>query len=69
MDSNNNNYILSVAVVDSDMGSRVLAEAKKIGVTGGTIFLGRGTVQSHLLCFLGLDKTQKEIVFMVSKKT
>ncbi|HHV17675.1 MAG: P-II family nitrogen regulator [Tepidanaerobacteraceae bacterium] len=68
MDLNNNDYILSVVVVNSGIGSQILAEAKKIGVSGGTIFLGRGTVKNHLLRLLGLDETQKEIVFMVSGK-
>jgi nitrogen regulatory protein PII len=68
LDLNNNDYILSVVVVNSGIGSQILAEAKKIGVSGGTIFLGRGTVKNHLLRLLGLDETQKEIVFMVSGK-
>lgn len=63
-----NDYILSVVVVNSGMGSQVLTEAKKIGVSGGTILLGRGTVKNHLLRLLGLDETQKEIVFMISGK-
>lgn len=65
---NNSEYVLSVVVINSGMGSQVLAEAKRIGVPQGTIFLGRGTVKSHFLRFLGLYETQKEIVFMVTER-
>lgn len=64
----NKECILSVAVVNSGMGSKVLKEVKKIGVSGGTIFLGRGTVKNHILELLGLDEAKKEIVLMISKK-
>lgn len=60
--------ILFIAVVDLGMGSRILNEAKKIGVSGGTIFLGRGTVKKPILELLGLDEVKKEIVFMISDK-
>lgn len=64
----NKECILSVVVVNSGMGSKVLKEVKKIGVSGGTIFLGRGTVKNHILELLGLDEAKKEIVLMISKK-
>lgn len=60
--------VLSVVVVNMGMGSKVLNESKKIGINGGTIFLGRGTVKKPILELLGLDEAKKEIVFMVSDK-
>lgn len=63
----NKELVLSVAIVNLGNGSKVLKEAKKIGVAGGTIFLGRGTVKNHILEILGLDEAKKEIVFMVSE--
>ncbi|SCG81671.1 nitrogen regulatory protein P-II [Proteiniborus sp. DW1] len=60
--------VLSVVVVDMGMGSKILNESKKIGIKGGTIFLGRGTVKKPILELLGLDEVKKEIVFMVSDK-
>ncbi|WP_256312045.1 P-II family nitrogen regulator [Tissierella carlieri] len=63
----NKELVLSVAIVNLGNGSKVLKEAKKIGVAGGTIFLGRGTVKNHILEILGLDEVKKEIVFMVSE--
>lgn len=57
----------SVLIVITDChGSRVMHIAKKHGVRGGTIALGRGTARSRLLNFLELCDTQREIVIMVT---
>lgn len=69
LDRINKEQILSVVVIDSGKGSRVLKEGKKIGVSGGTIFLGKGTVKNHILELLGLDEVKKEIVLMISEST
>lgn len=61
------NYILTLVVVNPGMGSKVLAEAKSIGVNGGTIFLGKGTITNRLLEFFGFDEEKKEIVLMGAK--
>ena len=63
----NKEYILTFVVVNSGLGSKVLKEAEKIGVSGGTVFLGEGTVKNHVLEFLGLDEVKKEIVIMISQ--
>jgi len=42
--------------------------AKKNGISGGTIALGRGTVSGRLAQLLGLTDTRKEIVFMAAQK-
>jgi len=49
------------------MASKILNEAKEIGVTGGTIFLGKGTVKNHILEMLGLDESKKEILVLVAE--
>ncbi len=59
-------YVINLVIVEFGMGSRILEEAKKAGVTGGTIFLGRGTVRNPILKALGLDEARKEIVLMVT---
>ncbi len=64
----NEENILTFVVVNSGIGSKVLEEAKKIGLSGGTIFLGKGTVKNQVLELLGLDRVKKEIVLMVSEK-
>ena len=52
-------------VVNMGAASRVVKAAKKQGVQGATISIGRGTVCNRLLEFLRLDEERKEIVFMV----
>lgn len=53
--------VLSVVVVNMGMGSKVLNESKKIGINGGTIFLGRGTVKKPILELLGLDEAKRKL--------
>ncbi len=60
-------HIITVVVINYNNGSKVLKEAKKIGLTGGTIFLGKGTVRNRILEILGLEEVKKEIVIMISK--
>lgn len=55
-------------VVNFGTGSKVIKIAKENGVTGGTIFLGNGTVKSSLLTLLGLYEERKEIVLMIAEK-
>jgi nitrogen regulatory protein PII len=59
-------YELISVVVNFGTGSKVLRAAKELGVTGGTVLLGRGTVKSSLLEFLGLTDIRKEIVLMIA---
>lgn len=47
-------------------GSKLLHAAKKCGVHGGTILLGRGTVNNRICKFLGLSDERKEVVLMVA---
>lgn len=65
----NKKLVLTVVVANAGNGSKILNEAKKIGVIGGTIFLGRGTVKNHILQILGLDEAKKEIIWMISEDT
>jgi len=56
-------------VVNFGMGSKVLKFAKQNGISGGTIFLGKGTIKNHLLELLALSDSRKEIVLMIAKAT
>jgi nitrogen regulatory protein PII len=62
-------YELICVIVNFDLGSKVLGMAKKNGLSGGTIMLGRGTVHNRLLQLLELTDIRKEIVLMVSEKS
>ena len=55
-------------IVNFGKGSKVMYAAKKCGVTGGTIILGKGTANDKFADFLGLSDIRKEIVLMVSNK-
>lgn len=58
-------YELICVIVNFGLGSKILHSAKHCGITGGTISLGKGTVNNHILEFLGLSDVRKEIVYMV----
>jgi len=38
--------------------------AKKYGISGGTIFYGKGVAKNHLLDFFAVNEERKEIVFL-----
>ncbi len=57
---------LIVAVVPFGLGSKVLHVSKKCGVTGGTIFLGKGTIHNTILNLLSITDIRKEIVLMAA---
>ncbi len=61
-------YELICVIVSSGLGSKVIKEAKRSGITGATVLLGKGTVKNHSLDYLGLSDIRKEIVLMVSGK-
>lgn len=62
-------YELVYVIVNFNEGSKILQKAKELGFSGGTIFLGRGTVNNSLLNFLSLYDESKEILLMASKSS
>jgi len=59
-------YELLCVIVNSGMGSKVIHAAKHLGIKGGTVILGKGTVHQRILEALGLTDIRKEIVIMVA---
>ncbi len=59
-------YELIYVVVSNGLGSKVIKEAKRSGITGATVMLGRGTVKTPSLGYLGLGDVRRELVLMVS---
>ncbi|MGF6376576.1 nitrogen regulatory protein PII [Clostridiales Family XIII bacterium PM5-7] len=57
-------YEVIFAIVNGGMGSRVMRKAKTYGVSGGTVFLARGSANDFLSKFLSLDDEPKEVVLM-----
>ena len=61
-------FELICVIVDFGKGSGVVQTAKKFGVSGGTIILGKGTENNVVKDFLGLSDIRREIILMVSEK-
>ncbi len=59
---------LIVAIVNFGAGSRLTKAAKRYGIRGATVTLGKGTAGSQLMDFFGLSDIRKEIVFMVAER-
>lgn len=65
-DINEFNLELIYVVVNFGMGSKVLHRAKEYGISGGTVFIGRGTVNNSFLNFFSLYDERKEILLMAA---
>ncbi len=61
---NETSFKLIYVIVNQGVGCRVLRNAKKHGASGGTIFLGKGTVSSAILNFFSVYDEKKEIVLI-----
>lgn len=61
-------YDMIFVIVNIGKASRVLAEAKTQGVSGGTMTLGLGTISSGLLRKLGFHEVRKEILIMACER-
>jgi len=59
---------MGFVIIRDGCGSRALQIAKQHGISGGTIFLGMGTVQTPLLKLLDICEIRKEIVMIVNEK-
>lgn len=59
-------FVLIYVIVNYGIGSRVLQKAKQSGISGGTIFLGKGTIHNSISQFLSLYEVRKEIILLES---
>ena len=59
---------LICVIVNFGMGSRVIKSAKRHGVSGGTVTLGKGSVRNRILDYIGLSDIRKEVVYMAAEK-
>ena len=55
-------------IVNYGQASKLIKTAKEHGITGTTIFLGKGTIQNAVLEFLGLTEVRKEIALLIGGK-
>ena len=56
-----NRYLIFCCILDFGKGSKILKLSKELGIEGGTIFLGKGTIKNEWLNALGVLETRKEI--------
>lgn len=61
-------YEMIYVIVDYGKGSKVLRTAKEYGLKGGTIFLGKGTVNDAILKSISIYEERKEILLIGSDK-
>lgn len=59
---------LMYIIVNYGLGSKIIKYAKQFGVTGSTVFLGKGTIKNSFLEFLGINESRKEILLMIGEK-
>jgi nitrogen regulatory protein PII len=59
-----NECLLFCVIVNYGKGSKILKSSRKLGATGGTFFLGKGTINDSLLDILGINEVRKEILIM-----
>lgn len=62
-------FELACVIVNFGLGSKVRSIAKKNGISGGTVVLGKGTMSNRWLEFFELTDIRKEIVFMIGEKS
>ncbi|MDO5714979.1 MAG: P-II family nitrogen regulator [Tissierellia bacterium] len=62
------NKAIYIAVVDDHMASKVMDEARKLGVQGATVFYGTYHQKNKFLNILGLECIRKEIMVCVIDK-
>lgn len=60
---------LLTIIVNNGVGTKILRAARKCGVCGGTVLLGRGTVENSFLKLIELYEEEKEIVLIVAGKS
>jgi nitrogen regulatory protein PII len=65
---NHSNAELICFIVNYGLGSKIVKYGKQHGVSGGTIFFGKGTIKNKVLMFLELYDIRKELVFMIAGK-
>lgn len=65
MHLNSDNLKLFCSIMDFGKGSKALKLSKKVGAIGGTIFLGKGTINNEILNMLGMLEVRKEIFLAI----
>ena len=59
---------LACVIVNFGQGSKIRKSARQRGFSGGTITLGRGTVNNRFIDFIGLSDIRKELVYLIADR-
>lgn len=59
---------LICVIVNYGVASKITKAAKRLGISGATITLGKGTANNSILNFMGLADIRKEIIYMAAKQ-
>ena len=72
MGTDNNSKVSQIElvciIVNFELGSKIVKSAKRHGFSKGIITLGKGSVDSRILEFIGLSDIRKEVVFLIADK-
>ena len=60
-----NNYVFYTAIIKNGDASKLLQEAKNIGITGGTIMLTTTYSQNKILTTLGFNEERNEALLII----
>ncbi|WP_373079445.1 P-II family nitrogen regulator [Fusobacterium varium] len=60
---------LMYIIVDYGLGSKIIKYAKKFGIIGSTVCLGKGTIRNSFLEFLAINESRKEIILMAGERS
>ncbi len=63
------NIELIYFIVNFGQSSKIIHEAKQCGITGSTVMLGSGTVNSRISDYLGISDIRKEIILMLAESS
>lgn len=61
-------FELIYVIINHGSGSKIVKSAKRHGISGATVTLGKGTAHSRIMEYLGLSDIRKEIVFLLADK-
>lgn len=62
------NYEILLVVVNFGIGSKILHLGKKYGISGGTIFLGKGNAHCQISDFFDICDERTELVLMIAQE-
>ena len=60
---------LICVIANYGQGSKLVKSARHHGISGGTVMLGKGTIDNQILSYIGLSEMKKELVYMAAEQS